>query len=137
MPELALVPPGQLRDRLNDCVLRGVKTATSRLLVMDEMTATPAEAPGTRMRLLGSAGETAAIVEITETLVIRLRDVGAEISEQEGDWLTDPAQWRRAHERHWSSILPRIREHLADPTWSLDDETLVVVRFFKHIKEQK
>lgn len=75
LPELELVPPGRLRDTLLDAVIRGVKTATSRLEVMDLIGGMPAEAPGTRMLLRDSAGRPAAAVEITEVATAPLGEV--------------------------------------------------------------
>lgn len=135
LPAFELVPPGTLRDRLNDAVLRGAKTATSRLAVMDEMAGTPAEPAGTRMRLLDSQQRTAAIVEITRAVVLPFGEVGVDVSEAEGEWLADVEEWRAAHLRYWSSRLPEIRAHLSDDGWRITEETPVVVRFFRHVRE--
>lgn len=130
LPPFELVPPGRLRDALVDAVLRGVKTATSRLPVLDELSGTPAEPAGTRLRLIDSAGGTAAIVEIDEVREIALAEVGDDVAHAEGDWFDDAAAWRVAHERYWSQLVDEIRAHTGDGEWALHDGTIVVVRFF-------
>lgn len=137
LPTFELVPPGTLREKLNDAVLRGTKTATSRLVVMDRMSGTPAEPPGTQLRLLDSNGNTAAVVEITHTAVLPFGAVGTDVSEAEGEWLSDIKQWRAAHNRHWTSQQSEIRAYLSDDGWELTEDTLVVVRFFKQVKDEQ
>lgn len=137
LPALALVPPGNLRDHLNDQVLRGLKTATSSLVVMDNMAGTPAELPGTRMRLVGSQEETVAIVEIDRVYTQPFGEIGSEVSSAESEWMFDVADWRAAHTRYWTGKIPEIRAFLADNTWELTERTPVVVRFFSLIKEDQ
>lgn len=136
LPPFELVPPGRLRDALVDAVLRGVKTATSRLPVLDELTGTPPEPVGTRLRLLDSAGGTAAIVEIDGVREIPLAEVGDDVAHAEGDRFADAADWRAAHERYWSRYADEIRAHTGDGSWALRDDTIVVVRFF-HVVEPR
>ncbi|MFA5607807.1 MAG: ASCH domain-containing protein [Leucobacter sp.] len=137
LPALELVPPGDLRDRLNEQVLSGVKTATSRLVVMDAMAGIDPEPVGTRMALLGSDGEQLAVVEITRVFIAPFGTIGAEVSAAEGEWMVDPADWRAAHTRYWTAQIPAIRSHLLDEGWELTEETPVIVRFFCHIKEDE
>lgn len=137
LPAFELIEPGTLREKLNDAVLRGTKTATSRLLVLDEMAHCPAEPAGSRMRLLDSNSATAAIIEITRTLVLTLGEVGPEVAGAEGEWFANVDQWRTAHTRYWNSKLPDIRLHLSDDEWQINEETPVIVRFFTHIKEDR
>ena len=134
LDDLELVPPGALRDRLVSAVLRGVKTATSRLAVLDEMTGTPAEPPGTRLRLLDSAGNAVAVVEIADSRVIPLGLVGDDVAAAEGDWFENAAAWRVAHERFWTSCLDDIHAFTGDASWAIDDASPVVVRFFEVIE---
>ena len=137
LPSFELVPPGELRDRLNAQVLSGRKTATSRLAVMDELAGTPAEPAGTRLRLLDSDQRPIAVIEIERVLRAPFGGIGAEVSVAEGDWMADPASWRAAHTRYWTSMLPEIRSRLSDEGWALTEETPVVVRFFRLIKEDQ
>lgn len=134
LPPFELVPPGRLRDTLVDAVLRGVKTATSRLAVLDELTGTPAEPAGTLLRLLDSAGGTAAIVEIDGVCEIALAEVGDDVAHAEGDWFDDAVAWRVSHERYWSRHLDEIRAHTGDGSWALRDDTTVVVRLFHVVR---
>ena len=127
---LELVPPGPLRDRLVSAVLRGVKTATSRLRVLDQRDGTPAEPVGTRLRLVDSAGHTAAVIEITAVEHLRLADVDDRVADAEGDWFDSAAQWRAAHEQYWARSVDQIRELTGDPAATIDDDTVVTVRWF-------
>lgn len=119
-----------MRDLLVDAVLRGVKTATCRLQVMDQMSDTPSETPGTRMELMNSSGEPVATVVIRHVEHLALAEVGESVVAAEGDWFDGVPAWRTAHERFWSSSLDAIREYLGDPDWSIRDHTVVTVRFF-------
>lgn len=130
LPPLELVPPGGLRDRLVDAVVRGAKSATSRLRIMDELQGVRVEPPGTRMRLVDSAGGTAAIVEITEVREIRLDEVDDDVAHAEGDWFADAAQWRAAHERYWTRLAADLRAR-GGSGFEFDPRSLVVVRFFR------
>lgn len=130
---LELVPPGRLRDRLIDAVLDGVKTATSRLAIMDTIAEEPPPQAGMRLRLVDSAGSTVAVVELTEVRTVPLGGVGDDVARAEGDWFTDASEWRVAHELFWGRQLDGIRRHTGDPEWSIDDDTPVVVRFFRLI----
>lgn len=131
---LELVPPGRLRDRLVDAVLRGVKTATSRLAVMDALDQQPQPRPGTRLRLVDSAGSTAAVVEVTHVRTVSFGLVGDDVAHAEGDWFADASEWRVAHELFWSRLVHDIRLGTGDPEWSIDDDTQVVVRFFRVVE---
>lgn len=137
LPSFELVPPSALRERLNDAVLNGTKTATSRLVVMDRMSGTPTEPVGTRMRLLDSNLDTVAVVEITGTQVLPFGLIGADVAALEGEWLTGIEDWRAAHTRYWNSQKPHIRAYLSDDRWELTEDSLVIVRFFKLIQEDQ
>lgn len=130
LPPFELVPPGPMRDLLVDAVLRGVKTATSRLQVMDRMFGTPPEFPGTRMGLLNSSGESVATIVMRSVEQLALSEVGEGVAAAEGDWFDGVPAWRSAHERFWSSYLEAVREYVGDPHWSITDDTIVTVRFF-------
>jgi glyoxylase-like metal-dependent hydrolase (beta-lactamase superfamily II) len=129
-PRLELVPPGRLRDTLVDAVVRGVKTATSRLAVLEDLDGVRPEPAGTLLRLVDSSGGTAAIVEITRVQDLALGEVDDDIAQAEGDWFADVAQWRDAHERYWSRSVDEIRRRTGRPEWELNDESRVVVRRF-------
>lgn len=137
MAELApfeLVPAGPLRDALNADVLSGEKTATSRVIPLDEMAGISAEPVGTQLRLLDSDGAGIATVEITEIRELPLRLIDDEIAHAEGrERFPDAAAWRAAHERYWGRLTESIRTHLGDPEWAVTDDTIVRVRFFRMV----
>lgn len=129
-PALELVPPGSLRELLVDAVLRGAKTATTRLSVMDDMSHAAVEQVGTVMDLVDSAGHPVCAVVIREVRQCRLADVEEDVALAEGDWFRTVAQWREAHERYWADHSSSIREYLGDPDWQVTDNSMVTIRFF-------
>lgn len=130
-PELQLVPPGKRLDLLLDGITRGVKTATSALEVSFAMRDQPVPLVGDRYTLLDSAGSPAGDIEVTEVRVVRLANVGMDVATAEGDWFTSVDQWRAAHERFFNESAEQVAAHLGLPAWQADDDTMVVVRFFR------
>ena len=130
LPAFELVPPGRMRDMLVDAVLRGVKTATSRMQVMDQMAGIEPETPGTRMSLMDSDRNPVATIVIRSVRHLPLSDVGDDVALAEGDWFDGVAAWREAHERFWSKYVQPARDYLDNPEWAIGDDTMVTVRFF-------
>ena len=60
--------------------------------------------------------------------VWRLADVDDRHAIDEGEGYANAAAFRVSHERYWreSGSVDRVRAYLADPSWDLDDDTLVV-----------
>lgn len=89
--------PGPLRDRLNDAVLLGRKTATSSLWTADDEPTTV----GTLELLLDSADRPIALIEVTRVEVRRIADVDLEVAIAEGEGYETPAAWRVSHESYF------------------------------------
>lgn len=134
MDSFTLVPPGKLNDSLTDAVLRGVKIATSSLVVHDEMTGRLVEEPGRRRTLLDSDGRPVAIVEFTRTEDWPLGSETDALAEAEGDWFDGAAGWRAGHQRFFVRQRDEIRAHLQDPSWDVVDGIAVRTRWFRVVE---
>ncbi len=120
--------PGPLRDRLVGAVLRGEKTATCSLLVEWEVEGAPLPAVGERHAVVDSHGAVVAIIELAAVEVVRLGDVSLGFAVDEGEGFASVAEWRRDHERFWTTeVLPTLPEPGATPL--TDDTPLVLQRF--------
>ncbi|MGB6052459.1 MAG: ASCH domain-containing protein, partial [Rhodococcus sp. (in: high G+C Gram-positive bacteria)] len=79
--------------------------------------------------MVDSNGAVVGIIETVGVDVTRLRDVTVEHARDEGEGHTTVAQWRAAHERFWHS--DAVRCELGDPTFTVDDDTPVVLERFR------
>lgn len=127
----ALGDPGPRRDRLVAAALRGVKTAATSPEVFYRIAEIAPPRPGDRSTLVGSAGERLASVEIVRVDVCRLADVGDDVALAEGEGFADAGEWRDAREHEWGGSLPDVRAALGEPGWVLDDDSPVVVEWFR------
>ena len=123
--------PGPLRDELTELALGGTKTTTAGLFVELELDGEVMPTPGTREVLLDSNERPVAVIETVECRVARLRDVDDRHAIDEGEGYADAAEFRVAHERFWNGYLDELRTRLGDPTFRLDDDTLVVLQRFR------
>ena len=98
--------PGPLRDALVAAILAGAKTAASALLRDYEAAQEPLPRVGTRERVLDSAGQVAAVVEVTGVTVVPLSRVPHWHIVAEGEGHRDVRAWRAAHEEFWGGALP-------------------------------
>ena len=93
-----------MQNRLTRSALAGEKVATGALLqqeYLDQLE--PAELPGERQVLRGSAGEIAAIVEVTRVETHRFIDVPWEFARDEGEGFTSIDHWRTGHRSFYES----------------------------------
>lgn len=102
--------PGPVRDALVAAIVAGEKTATSALLRDYEAAREPLPRVGTRERVLDSAGEVAAVVEVTGVAVVPLGRVPDWHAVAEGEGDRDALSWRAAHEEFWGGSLPEDTE---------------------------
>nr|WP_274619238.1 ASCH domain-containing protein [Bifidobacterium amazonense] len=121
--------PGPERDRLVRLILDGMKTATSALLLDYTSCGEPLPRVGDRSVLVDSNGQGVAVLATTDIAVTRLGDVTDRQALSEGEGDTTAAQWRRTHETFWNS--DEYRAGFADPTFPIDDDTLVVLEHFR------
>ena len=90
--------------------------------------------PGTREVLLDSDEQPVAVIETVESRVTRLADVDDRHAIDEGEGYADAHEFRVAHERFWNSYIVELRSRLGDPTFTIDDDTLVVLQRFKVVE---
>ncbi len=116
--------PGELRDRLVAAILSGEKTSTTGLYAeYEEEGARPGE-PGARRLVVDSEGKGVAVIEITESRVVPVRDVDVQFAIDEGEGFRSVRDWRAAHERFWSAYRDE----------AIDDNTLVVAQRFRLVE---
>ncbi len=123
--------PGPLRDQLVAAILAGAKTTTSGLLADYEHEGEPLPEPGLRQAVVDSAGRRVAVIETTAVRVLRLADADLAHALGEGEGYTSVAEWRAGHEQFWHSA--EVREALADPAFTVSDDTPVVAQTFRLI----
>ena len=133
LPVMELAFPGPLRDRLVAAVLTGRKTTTSGLLADYEHEGSRLPGAGLRQAVIDSVGNRVAVIETTAVRVIRLGDVDLAHAAGEGEGFTSVAEWRADHEQFWHS--EDVRLALDDPTFAVDDDTLVVAQTFRLVSK--
>ncbi|NEG89194.1 ASCH domain-containing protein [Bifidobacterium aerophilum] len=129
LPKAEFMTPGPERDRLVRLILDGMKTATTALLIDYTECGDPLPRIGDRSVLVDSDGKSVAILTVTDVTVTRLADVTDRHAMAEGEGDTTSAQWLRTHEAYWNSA--EYRSYFTDPTFPIDDDTLVVLEHFK------
>jgi uncharacterized protein YhfF len=121
--------PGPLRDQLVAAIVSGAKTTTTGLVADYEHEGEPLPRPGKRAVVVDSAGEPVTVIETVAVRVIRLADVDLAHALGEGEGYASVADWRAGHERYWHS--EQLRAALDDPSFTVDDDTLVVAEEFR------
>lgn len=124
--------PGPLRDRLVAAILEGTKTATTSLAVQYRIEDEPFPQVGSRQVLVDSAENAVAVIETTDVQQARLAAVPWEHARDEGEGYSSVAEWRAGHERFWHS--EEIRVILRAPSFTVDDETVVVLERFRLVR---
>ncbi|KOX38310.1 MULTISPECIES: ASCH domain-containing protein [unclassified Streptomyces] len=124
--------PGPLRDRLVAAVLSGEKTATTGLLLEYEAENEELPEVGERSAVIDSDGREVAVVEITEVRVLPLRDADLRLALGEGEGYRSVAEWRAGHDDFWHG--EEMREALGDPEFVVDDDTMLVVEWFRVVE---
>jgi uncharacterized protein YhfF len=71
--------------------------------------------------LLGFGDEPVAIVEITESRVVRADEIDPDFARDEGEGFETVGDWRRAHEEFWAD-------------YEIRDDTLIVAVRFKVVE---
>lgn len=134
LPREEFAFPGPLRDRLVAAILSGDKTSTSSLMVDYEREGERLPGVGRRSVVVDSQERPVAIIELTDVRVVRLADVDLQHAIDEGEGFESVAQWRAGHEEFWHS--PEVRAELGDPTFTVDDHTLVVATRFRLVTDE-
>ena len=121
--------PGPLRDQLVDAIVTGAKTTTTGLIADYQQAGDPLPIPGQREIVVDSEGQPVTVIQTVAVRVIRLADVDLAHALGEGEGYTSVAQWRAGHEEFWHS--EQLREALADPEFTVNDDTQVVAVEFR------
>ncbi|MGW5069693.1 ASCH domain-containing protein [Streptomyces cyaneofuscatus] len=124
--------PGPLRDRLVAAVLSGEKVSTSGLLAEYELEGEELPPVGERSALIDSEGREVAVVELTEVRVLPLGEVDLQHALDEGEGYRSVAEWRAGHEAFWHG--EEMREAMGDPSFTVDDGTMVVAERFRVVE---
>ncbi|WP_405391754.1 ASCH domain-containing protein [Streptomyces sp. NBC_01102] len=124
--------PGPLRDQLVAAVLSGEKVSTSGLLLEYEIEKEELPPVGERSALIDSQGRETAVVEVTEVRVMPLGSIDLQHALDEGEGCTSVAEWRAGHEAFWHS--EEMRDALGDPSFTVDDDTMVVAERFRVVE---
>ncbi len=84
--------------------------------------------------LLNSSERPVAIIETVDCRVVRLADVDDRHAIDEGEGYADAGEFRISHERFWNGYIDDLRARLGDPTFTIDDDTLVVLQRFRVVE---
>lgn len=133
LPRAEFAFPGPLRDGLVGAVLDGSKTATTSLLREYADDGEPMPQPGARSVVVDSAELPVAVIETAEVRVVPLGEVDAAHARDEGEGYETVAEWRAGHERFWHG--EAMRAELADPDFTVDDATPVVLERFRLVDD--
>ncbi|TFB63347.1 ASCH domain-containing protein [Cryobacterium sp. Hz7] len=124
--------PGPLRERLIAAILAGTKTSTSSTLVEYSIEDEQLPIIGNKQTVVDSHDAAVAIIQTVAVEIVRLADVGLEHARDEGEGFVSVAAWRRGHEAFWHGT--EMRAFLNSPTFTVDDDTLVVLERFQLIE---
>jgi uncharacterized protein YhfF len=132
LPRTEFAFPGALRDQLVSAVLAGQKVSTTSLRREYELEGNPLPEPGERSVVVDSENRPVAVIETTGVKVVRLGDVDVSHAIDEGEGYASVAEWRAGHEGFWHS--DEVRRELGDPTFTVNDNTPVVLERFRVIE---
>ncbi|MEI2277443.1 ASCH domain-containing protein [Paenarthrobacter ilicis] len=121
--------PGPLRDRLVASILSGTKTTTTSLLVEYSVEDDPLPEVGTRQAVIDSTGQPVAVIETVQVDQMPLDQVPLTHVIDEGEGHATVAHWRADHEQYWHG--KEMRSYLEDPTFTVLDETVVILERFQ------
>ncbi|MEV0147738.1 MULTISPECIES: ASCH domain-containing protein [unclassified Nonomuraea] len=100
---IELGSPGEMRRRLTELTLAGVKTATAGLLKLDyHAEGEPLEQVGERLALVDDSGAKAAELEVVDVRLVPFGEVTWDFAEAEGEGFRSVDHWREAHRRYWA-----------------------------------
>ncbi|WP_104134699.1 ASCH domain-containing protein [Cryobacterium sp. Y62] len=132
VPSAEFAFAGPLRDRLIAAILDGTKTSTSSTLLEYSRENEPLPVIGARQTVVDSHNSAVAIIQTIAVEITRLANVGVAHARDEGEGFVSVAAWRTVHEAFWHST--ELRAGLKDPTFTVDDDTLVVLERFQVIQ---
>ena len=120
-----------MRDKLTALAFGGGKVVTSDLLANYEIEGEPVEQPGDISILLDSDERPVAMIEDVRSIVIRLADMTDEDAIDEGEGYADAGRVPRVARGPLERVIEEVREGLGDPTFTITDDTPIVVERFR------
>lgn len=132
LPRSEFAFPGPLRDRLVSAILDGSKTSTTSTAMEYGIDNEPLPQISGRQVVVDSADRPVAVIETTDVQHVRLAVVPWEHARDEGEGYASVADWRAGHERFWHS--EEMRSFLGNPSFAVNDDTMVVLERFRVIK---
>ncbi|MFB4271034.1 ASCH domain-containing protein [Nonomuraea sp. GTA35] len=124
---LELGAPGEMRKRLTDLTLAGVKRATAGLPELDyHAEDEPLEHVGERLALVDDSGAKVAELEVVDVQLVPFSQVTWEFAEAEGEGFRSISHWREAHRRYW-----------AGEGQEVDDSTTVVCVYYRLVSHAR
>jgi uncharacterized protein YhfF len=133
LPKAEFAFPGPFRDQLVAANLDGSKTSTTGLVEEHEHRREPLPSVGYLSAVVDSDERRVAVIETISVRVAPLARVDLAHAIAEGEGFTTICEWRTAHERFWHS--PEMRRAMHNPTFTVDDATLVVLERFRVIAD--
>lgn len=134
LPRAEFAFPGPLRDALIASILSGTKTTTTSLLVEYAVDGEELPAAGQRQAVIDSTDQPVAVIETVQVDEVRLDQVPLAHVIDEGEGHTSVAQWRAGHEQYWHG--EEMRTYLADPAFTVRDETVVILERFRFVNQE-
>ena len=132
LPRSEFAFPGPLRDRLVSAILDGSKTSTTSTAMEYGIDNEPLPQISGRQVVVDSADRPVAVIETTDVQHVRLAVVPWGHAREEGEGYASVADWRAGHERFCHS--EEMRSFLGNPSFAVNDDTMVVLERFRVIK---
>ncbi|MFI7004522.1 ASCH domain-containing protein [Nocardia sp. NPDC050175] len=133
LPKAEFAFPGPIRDQLVAAILNGSKTSTTGILADYEHCGDPLPEVGSLAAVVDSNDRRVAVIEVTDVRLTRLAEVDLPHAIDEGEGFTTLTDWRAAHETYWHS--PEMRHSMDDETFTVNDETIVILQRFRLITD--
>jgi uncharacterized protein YhfF len=122
-----------LREKLITAILEGRKTTTTGLLADYEACGAPLPQPGQRFTVPDNVGRPVAIIEFVETRIAPISEVDLRYIFDEDDGDESVQEWRAGHSAFFES--EQMRAVLGDPSFTVDDDTPVVLQRFRVVQQ--
>ncbi|MFD6157139.1 ASCH domain-containing protein [Nocardia sp. NPDC060256] len=133
LPKAEFAFPGPIRDQLVAAILDGSKTSTTGILADYEHSGDPLPEVGSLAAVVDSNDRRVAVIEVTDVRLTRLAEVDLPHAIDEGEGFTTLTDWRTVHETYWHS--PEMRQSLNNETFTVNDETIVILQRFRLITD--
>lgn len=131
---LELGNPGADRERLNQLVLSGTKSATAALWEIYQDEGEEIEAEGELLWLLDSELQPLAQLEITRVDLRKLSQIDLAFVTAEGEGHGSVEEWERQQRAYWSATAEPEMQAAGYDRWRVTKDTLVVCLWFQLVQ---